>query len=304
MNKLKIRKFDKSILDHATLITEGNGYFKTYDLNNGNIIKVVKESYECLEENDGNISFKHYDEFINELYGKLLESSRIETPEILLPNSIHMDNDFPKAYTISKLENFVSSEDFLDCQGLDLISLFMQNLSKIVRKANSEGIVLPDIGTPSNIMISQDTGEIKLIDYDGIQIDKFQSFSFSGLLQNEVIDITRFRTFYNEYTKLYKPNIDKLSLYALFLLFTYNPLFADFKRRDFLHKRGKPVPIIKISSIHDYFSNIGLEGTIMENELKELFFSGACNYPEEAIKEVVKKYKLDLIDPNRRFIRR
>ena len=60
MNNLKILKYNESILKNAKLITNGSSFFKTYDLNNGKIMKVVKSVDECYDGTNAMFLYTSY----------------------------------------------------------------------------------------------------------------------------------------------------------------------------------------------------------------------------------------------------
>ena len=300
MNKLKIKKYNDSLLNNATLITKGKGFFKTYDLNNGNIIKVVKSVESCMDQENGMYLYSLYDDFLMELYGKLKRSECIEEPSIVLPNAVYMGDMFPKAYTVPKQTGYLDLDIYLTNSDLELIASTVIRMCEIVRNANKDGIVMPDLGNPSNVLINPITHEFRFIDYDGMQIDKFQSFNLSALLHNDILGLADNKRFFNRSSQLFDPIIDKYSLIAIFLYYTTNTYVADFKPSDYIYKNGEPK--LKESAIHDYARMIGIEDTPLEQDLYDIHFSSRANYPETSIKKLLKTHKL-VKEENKRFIK-
>ena len=303
MKNLKIKKFDNSILEKAKLITSGSGFFSTYDLNNGNIIKVVKSLDECFDGYNAMFLYSTYNEFIDDLYNKLTKSIDIDIPSIVLPNCIYLDNNIPRAYTIPKQRNMISLEKYLvKNNDLDTIASTIINLSKVVRSANKEGIIFPDLGNSSNILINPNNKEIKLIDYDGMQIDKYPSFCISSLISNGVIPFTRNINYCDLKTGLVSSNMDKLSLYALFLFYTTKTLLTDFRPEDYDFFDGKLR--LKESSFYEYTKTLGIDNTSLEEELHKIYFENKLNYPDTSIKKLLKTHEFDDSCNNIRFIKK
>ena len=292
MNNLKIKKFNESILDNAKLITRGSGFYSTYDLNNGNIIKVVKQVNEVLSQRNAMILGMAYNEFIESIYKKLIRSVEITTPSIVLPNCVYFEKNIPIAYTIPKQTNCVNLETYLEKNNdLDMIANTIINVSKEVKTANKEGINFPDLGNASNILINTKNKDIRFIDYDGLQIDNYSSFSISSLISNQVIPLTLDKRLYDLKNTLVTNNMDKLSLYALFIYYTTKTYLTDFGPECYDYKEKKLV--LKESSLKDYINSIGLNDTLLEEEIFKLFYSDKINYPETSIKKLLKTHDLD-----------
>ena len=303
MNNLKIREFNESHLKRAIPITDGNGYFKTYDLNNGNIMKVVKSVGECLKQPNCNFLLSGYNYFISEIYDKLSASKDIETKSIVLPNAVFFSGDIPIAYTVPKLEGYVNLIEFLfNSYDLDLISSVFIDLTKEVRHANKEGIIIPDLGNASNILINPKTKDIKFIDYDGMQIGKYQSFVVSSLVRDSILPITRNSDMIDFKTDLLKNNIDKYSLMLLYIFFTTKCSIKEFLPSDYHFKDGKFV--LKKDALTKYIESVGLDETPLENDLYRLIYEHKFKYPDTSIKQLTKKHKLEMKSNTGLFIKK
>lgn len=292
MNNLKIRKFNESILERAKLITNGNGFFKTYDLNNGNIIKVVKTPEECFDGTNALFLYSTYNEFIDELYEKLTKSVDITTPSIVLPNCIYLDNNSPRAYSVPKQRNMIDLNKYLlHNNNLETISSVFIDMSNEVKKANKEELNLPDLGNSSNILINPKNKEIKFIDYDGMQIGKYPSFNSSRLVNNDIAPFTRNPRYCNLREGLVNNNFDKLSLYALFIFFTTRTLLTDFGPEDYYPKDGKLY--LKKDALLGYTKTIGINDTALEDEIIKIYEDKNLNYPNTSIKKLLKTHTLE-----------
>ena len=99
MKNLEIKKLNKSVLEKATLICKGSGFMKTYDLNNGNILKLLKE-----KDERNFLHFAYFDEFKECLEEKLKLAKYIYSDSIVLPNAIYMKNDNVVGYSVPKID--------------------------------------------------------------------------------------------------------------------------------------------------------------------------------------------------------
>lgn len=301
MNNLKIKKFDESILSKAKLITKGSGFFSTYDLNNGNIIKVVKSVDECFDGTNAMFLYASYNEFIDDLYNKLTKSIDINVSSIVLPNCIYLDDNIPRAYTVPKQRNCMNLSSYLlKNKDLNTIASTIINITKEIRIANKNGINMPDLGNSSNILVNTKNKEIKFIDYDGMQIGKYPSFCISSLISNQVIPFTRDKRMCDMKTGLITNNMDKLSLYALFIFFTTKTFLTDFGPEKYNFVNG--VLKLKEKEFYNYTKSIGINDTDLEKELFNIFYDNKINYPDTSIKKLIKTHKFDDIFKNTKFI--
>lgn len=295
MNNLKIKKFDKSILEKSKLITRGSSFFKTYDMNNGNIIKIVKSLDECMNMSNRVYLRNNYQEFIDNIYSKIDYSKYIELQSIVLPNAIYLDNDKFVGYSLPKLENYTDLDSYLlDNDSIEEISISVINLIKEVRKINKNNINLPDLCNLSNVLINSKK-ELRFIDYDGMQIDKYMSFSISSLINYSYAPFTENRK-YCDASGLINRDFDKISLYLIYLLYTTNTSITFSSPYNYVRKNG--IYTLREDIILKYLQDIGLEDTELGENIYKIYNDEKLNYPDTSIKKLLNTHTLK----NSRFI--
>lgn len=182
-----------------------------YLLDDGRVLKMIHP----------NILYRYLDDNCD-FEGKLLAGERL-TPykEFIFPISVVYEDSFISGYTMEYVDciNFTQYDDTLtEKEKLDL-HLYQKNyekLEKIVKVGNELGLVFPDMCTTDNIYVSQN-GDFKFGDYDGFQIDDYETISISS-------DLGNFRHFY--FPKffrngLFTNELDKYSLMVLYFLDTF-----------------------------------------------------------------------------------
>jgi len=293
MNNLKIKKFDKYVLDKAKLITNGTSFFRTYDLNNGNIIKIAKSYDEC----DNSLYLRnYYQEFMDNIYNKVEYSKNIDSSSIVLPNCIYLKNDRFVGYSIKKQENVIDLNKYLmKNDSLESVSEIIIKLTLEVRKLNKENINLPDLGNLNNVLIDSKK-ELKFIDYDGMQIDKYYSYSVSSLINYSYIPFTENIKYCDLKTGLINSNLDKLSLYTLFLWYTASSIPFLFHPCDYVKVNGKLT--LKKEIITKYLEEIGLNNTVFGENIYRIHNEEKLNYPDIPIKKLLCTHTLK----NNKFI--
>lgn len=189
-----------------------NEYIIVFLLNDGRYFKMFNPLYTQVLLNNG-----------SDIENKILNAKKIENvPEIIIPDSIvYLDNEF-MGYTISPAcgLNFVEFEDKKTLnEKCDLYKYADEQvkLENVIKRANKEHIVFPDLLTCDNIFIS-DSG-YQFIDYDGIQIGNIPVLQLSTMLgDDEQYEIPK----YMDNNELYNSNLDKKSLLFLYYLSAFN----------------------------------------------------------------------------------
>ena len=278
MHSLDIRKFDQSMVDKSVLLHEGIGYFDTYILENGEIFKKIKNREDVATE----YRYEEFERFMSEIEDKLFESMHIDSEDLILPSSVVMDDDNVSGYTVPRISG-VSLHLLLSTNGLEIIGDLMLELSRKVRKLHEYGIVLPDLGNSDNVMYDYATDSLRFIDYDGLQIGKYPSYDVSCLMHSEE-PIFENRKYSDCCTALFTPEFDKATLHALFLYYTTYTYMACLNKRDG-NKEKLP--------IHRYAKMLGIDGSLMHENLHTIFTTDPNDFPDEAIKRLVKDYELD-----------
>ena len=141
-------------------------------------------------------------------------------------------------------------------------------LSEAVKKANSEGIIFPDLGNATNILYDPKSKKIKFIDYDGLQVGDCDTFSISTLMSKYNNPMFNTIKYFNRTTILFNSNFDKATLLALYLYYTTNTNLTKFKKKDYEYRNG--FYNIKEESIKEYLEKIGLLDTPIEEEVRRV----------------------------------
>lgn len=146
-------------------------------------------------------------------------------------NLYHIERPISELYLEDKFVGFTSREEhgiLLDdylCEIiyqnnpniLAVIAYLFKDLETIIKKANEENIVLPDLGSNGNIMVTNHG--LKYIDYMGLQIKDERTEDISGMITHDGWSnlFPCHKYFTNEY--LYTSELDKASL--IYLLFSH-----------------------------------------------------------------------------------
>lgn len=295
MRKIGEKKWSPHILSKSTLVTNGNNYMCTYDLNNGQILKLIKPK----EDMKTALQYGRYEEFIKELFKKLQLSKEFNIAALVLPNTIYFNKkDELIGYTMPKIKGDTIDNVLSKITSLELYSKIFEILIDNVIALNEEGIILPDLANTSNILISKNLEKIHFIDYDGMQVQDSPSFVMSGLLNhknNPMLNDRKYRK-----NDLFTKNLDKLSLLLIFVYYTTG---KNFMCRDDLDtellqqinsilKQGiKLIP--NTEEFTDFFNSIGINNTELSNLIERIFNPQINNlYPKNAIKKLVKTHDI------------
>ena len=208
MKKIQIDDIKNKVIKQVS----GNDYSLVYLLSDGRYFKMFNPLFlKVLKVNGSDIE------------RKVLEAKVIENvEEILIPDSIVYGNNYFLGYTIPAALG-INSNEYDDRKSLlDRTNLYKYadehiELEKVIRRANKEGIVFPDLLTCDNMFINN--GNYQFIDYDGIQIGNFPVFQLSTSLgDDKQYTIPK----YMNKNGLFTDNLDKKSLIMLYYLTTFN----------------------------------------------------------------------------------
>ena len=121
---------------------------------------------------------------------KLLSTCAATIGEIVSPITVAYTGRYCTGFTMENIlgDDLNTYDDtFTLQQRSDLVAYanLFTKLESVVKRANKVGIVMPDLCTCDNIMV-QPNGELKFIDYDGMQINGHRSPSISTSLGNSI----------------------------------------------------------------------------------------------------------------------
>ena len=297
MNSIVSKNWDDSILEeNATLITRGSGFMSTYDLNNGEMLKVLKRRSEIIDKK----SILYYNFFREELDRKINFAPYLETEDIIKPKTAYYSDYRIVAYTVPKVEERTLSSTLCSIKSLHLYSKIFKALTNRIKLLNQNGVILPDFATPSNVFYNKKENRFSFIDYDGMQIWCSGSVSFSNILPmyEEPIENS---TKYGNFLSLFTPNLDKLSLVLLFFIYTMDKNITYEINNKISEYGSKDLAFKKV------FSDLGIEKSKeMCDLIMNLYDETKENiYPDEVFDQFTKEYKLTIGEnKTRRFSKR
>lgn len=286
MKNLEIKEFKPSILRNATLLRNGNSFMKTYNLNNGLIFKMVKDR----EENNYVQSIEH-DDFVECLYNKLLLSKYFNSSSLVLPKTIYMNKDRLVGYTVPFVNMKSFDEVIRNVYDFDFLIDAFDKLAILVKEHNKSGINFPDLGNATNILLNPRDLTIKFIDYDGFQIDDYDSFAVAKIMNALKNPVLCSKKYYDKRNNLYTNNFDKATLLTLFLYYTTNTIITDFNSDCF--EKGKGRYVIKDNILDSYLKSVGLLDSPLDRDIRLMYDISNNKYLNTSIKRLKKEYKWD-----------
>ena len=234
-----------------------------YDIVDNKVAKIIRSSVS-----------KQYEDLRLKYEEKLRDVRCIDIEEIVKPKDIIYCYDKCIGFTMDKIDG-VHIDEYIDSikeASLTELAKFYKNLEDIIIRANKIGIVFPDICTFSHTLVDKE-GNIKLIDYDGLQIGHHKSLSLSMNLvdTNKIKNTPKF--YENDY---YTTELDKRSLATLLFLLVYGVNINDFDICKYLSYQPLKDDIKHVLSDTDsgvYIGNTFMDYATLEDEKKKKVYT-------------------------------
>ena len=208
--------------------------------------------------------------------------------EIIVPDSaVYIDDEF-FGYTMPKAKgiNYNDYGERLSIEDRENISKYVLEylkLEDIIRRANKEKLVFPDLLTCDNIFVHN--GNYSFIDYDGIQIGDNKVAAISSSLGDQTQYLG---TKYMKGSALFTEQLDKKSLILLFFLTTFNINLDNVGKIDLF--TGKRI------ELDDVFMAIDLDDYDIMNKVWKLFVNDENNeFLGDDLYNLIDKYNLKII---------
>ena len=211
---------------------------------------------------------------------KILSARKFESiPEIEIPVSALYDINTKRFVGIkSNYIKGITRDNFIkENRNYESIIKDYDYFEDIFKRAEKQSIVFPDFANYKNIMISKDkngTKTMNLIDYDGIQTDKFPTMTHATvldplidsptLMSKEEIE-SRYLIFTPKYKKrdFFTQELNIYSEYVLFFLDLFNVSISQI---------NQPLPYSNgILTFDMFFKTIGLNDDDLQNKIWKLF---------------------------------
>lgn len=197
-------------------------------MNQDDIMKVISSNELSIVSRlkDGSV-LKTFNQNVLDLYGHQIEAKIQKADKfqkissLVLPKSIVYDeNNTFSGYTMKKVQGmsfpeyyFQLSKDQLS--NLNFVTEFYLKIEKAVKQLHTYDIQVPDLTSLENIFVDK-RGNIKLIDYDGMQVEKIPSMVISSNLGVQLQYYNH--KYYDSTTSCYTTQLDKKSLAIIYCM--------------------------------------------------------------------------------------
>lgn len=220
----------------------------------------------------------------------VLEGSKlVKSNDIVLPSSIVYSGKYFAGYLMPYFDG-ISIYDCHKCyvNPYRLMETY-HKLENIIK--NCDNIVFPDLLTEGNILISDDL-EIKLIDFDGIQVGDYSTPFFSRDMGDKFIyDGTKYKD-----NNLYTKQLDIKSLIYLYMKFL---LGVDMGYLDkFEGMRQKEM-------LNCFINDLGIDNDNLVSKIFALYDDNKENiYLGDTVDEIYENYRADMVLENGRYVKK
>lgn len=274
MEKIEVSTFKEKKLVH---IGEGS---KIYELPNNRILKIINQ--ELIEE-FSSLGFSYETKILNTKAKKVKE---IVGPTAMIYNGQNFCGYTMKKIIGTEINDFLTALNPKDKYSFAFLTNFYAKLEDIIRRANKEGIVVPDMCTKGNIFI-QENQEMKLLDFDGIQ---FGQTDFAPAISSDLgSPMPYFQSSkYSVRPGTFTTEIDKTSLSIFLFLVVFN---ADLK----LLGQYKP-EFGRVVTIKDLFGILNIHDQTFMNKIAANMSSNLSgDYLAKDLTRLSHKYDLNII---------
>lgn len=278
--------FTRDLLSKAKKVHSGETSL-IYQMPDGDLLKVFTPLYLYIL-NGASI----------EMAPKILDADkRIHRPEIVVPKKAVISDFWQvEGYTMEKIEGIGVFQQLLKMsksgvRDLNEIANIYKKIEDVVKE--SPNIVFPDLCTLANILVTNN-GDIRLIDYDGLQIDDYKAVCVSSNVTGEnPLGNYQLTTRNSKYFKdgFFSKNLDKKSLMYIYLYFVFGSWFSAFlengmSMEEKMYARSNVVDILGLRD----------EKELLE-KLDTMIFSEKYDneYLEDTVFHIAEKYKLERI---------
>lgn len=232
-------------------------YIQLKDFQNLKLIKDGKKSIVCrgINKESGSIFkfFKLQGSDLKNMEKKIIAAKTYKlVPEICVPTyAIYLEDGTFWGYQMEEIKGCSFRKYIVDsnpsCNLYTYADAF-SDLEDIVERGHKREYVFPDLATLSNIIVSRDSGQKFLIDYDGMQVSHFPSTSFSYGLNLSLFDLDKY--YKDKKKRLFSPNLDFASLLHMY--------FRNVFHIDLCFVGKKSQITGNVYTLDDIFSAIGL----------------------------------------------
>lgn len=211
--------------------------------------------------------------------------------EIVSPISTVYDADICVGFTSKKITGTSLDEYNSNCSLEELTDLhkyfeLFRKIEEVVIKANKVGIIIPDLCTLSNILLTN-AGQLRMLDYDGLQFgDSDKSIVLSTSLGDPVRYLSAPK--YSDAPFHFNSELDKTSLTFLLFNLVFNVDLNQLRLISHSKENISLREVFQILGIKDnvffnkVFANLStnIPGTYLAKDLYRI----ACNYDMQAFK--------------------
>ena len=203
---------------------------KSKEINLSALQKLQNQGTQSTIYTDGVIVYKFLDGFCpcekRNLYKKFLDMDGIKINDVLLPQSLIIEDGALKGYTMKYFVNSMPLSDkflkrYFNCNEL---LVYAEKASRILRNIHNNGIICQDLSF-ENILVD-DNGNIAFCDIDGCTYKEHNSPFISLLLKDFLINYRRSKLPINE-------DLDKLSMILSFYLTMYGEVLQKITKKQY-----------------------------------------------------------------------
>ena len=248
--------------DISTRVSTVDGESSVYRLKNGGYLKVFEDGFVRLNEtNKGNA-----------LELKILEADHIhlpyhiQKPEVVVYDYRGMFKGFiTPGFNGEDLFKYFHEMGFFDQMLPEKYSRIYRYLERIIKDANKEGVVFPDLCSEGNVLYNP-RGVLGIVDYDGLQIGDDRSIIY---LSTALGDSKQYENSKYKLDGLYTPELDKKSLIIHYFANAFDLNLSDVGEKD---------PITgSVITVDQKMDQIAMYDDEVRNVVKTVFSSEGYN---------------------------
>lgn len=231
---------------------------------------------------------------------KLLDTRARSISEIVNPYSIVLNARKCVGYTTEDITGVTLTQKdkgYTLKQRRDLYhyAFLYEKIEDVVKRANKEGIVMPDLCTCDNIIVQPD-GSLKFVDYDGMQMGSTdKAMALSTLLGNPFKYILSSK--YSTSPFSFTTELDKTSLTFLMFIYVFNVNLSKLGiENPFTHKK---------IDLNDVFESIGIQDEEFKNKVRANLSDNkkGCYLSDELFK-IAERYTMDVKEIDKSYIKK